>query len=292
MRAPVVGKPPELEDVLNARLFHPLARRLAFALRNTPVTPNMVSVSGVFVVAGAALAYTLVSWPVGVLVGFLLHMLWHVVDGADGDLARLTGRASPFGEMVDGMCDYAGHGILYVALAAFLDNSIGWIAWPLATLAAFSRAAQANHSESQRRTYLWRAYGVPWLQQSRAADQGPFVKRTLGGRIAAGLVAFYMAIGDAVSPRSAVLDAAAERAAADPEERERLHRLCKAEAGRTLFLQALLGSNPRTVLLGLSMLLGSPLWFFLVELVALNLLLAVAIREQKRANARVVAALA
>jgi len=290
-RPPLVGKPAELQDALNARLFHPLARRLAVALSATPVTPNMISVSGVFVVTAAACAYTLVSWPLGVLIGFTLHMLWHVVDGADGDLARLTGRASPFGEMVDGMCDYAGHAILYVALAAFLDDSIGWYAWPLATLAAFSRAAQSNHAESQRRTYLWRAYGVPWLRQTKEADEGPFHRRGLGARLLAAVGTFYMAIADAVSPTSPALDKAAEQAATDPALRDRLHTLCKSLSGRALTLQSILGSNQRTLLLGASMALGTPLWFFLVELLAFNLLLLVSIGEQKRVNARVAAGL-
>jgi phosphatidylglycerophosphate synthase len=38
----------------------------------------------------------------------MLHMGWHVLDGADGDLARMTGRASPQGELFDGICDYVG----------------------------------------------------------------------------------------------------------------------------------------------------------------------------------------
>ena len=150
-------RPPELEDWLNSRIYHPAARRLALALAPTAVTPNAVSAIGFAAIVAAGLAYLLIPLPLGALIGFLLHASWHVWDGADGDLARLTGKTSPLGEVIDGICDYLGHFCLYGLLAALLDDSIGWVAWPIAILSGCCRAVQANHCESQRRTYLWRA---------------------------------------------------------------------------------------------------------------------------------------
>ena len=96
------GRAPELQDALNRRVYHPLARALARRLHPTGVSPHAVSIAGMLLVWGAAHAYTRMGWPEGVLIGFALHLLWHVVDGADGDLARLTGKSSPMGELVDG----------------------------------------------------------------------------------------------------------------------------------------------------------------------------------------------
>lgn len=280
------GKPRELEDFLNRRVFHPLSRRLAVALVPTFVTPNMVSVAGAALVIAAGLFYaglSGLSFTAAVAIGFTLHMLWHVVDGADGDLARMTGRASPFGEMVDGVCDYASHALLYLLLATFLDDQIGLWAYPLGLASGLSRVAQANHAESQRRIYLWRAYGVPWMQQARASDDELFRRRG-GVGLLARLTAAYMWLADRLSPASAELDRAAERAVRDPAMRRRLTRLCKCASRRPLFLQALLGANPRTVLLGISMALGSPLFFFLAETTVMNLLLAASVRRQRRCN--------
>jgi hypothetical protein len=189
------------------------------------------------------------------------------------------------------MCDYAGHAILYVALAALLDDTLGWWAWPLATLAAVSRAAQSNHAESQRRTYLWRAYGVPWLQQTRPRDHDLSHRPGLGSRIMSGAAGAYLALANALSPSSKIVDGAVARAAGDLVARRRLKRMCKAASRHALFLQLILGANYRTLLLGLSMAAGSPLWFFLAESVAFNLLLLLSIRAQKRANARLAARL-
>jgi hypothetical protein len=277
---PRSGKPRELEDVLNRRLFHPLSRRLAAALAPTFVTPNMVSVTGALLVvaAGAVYSFGEASWTIAL--AFALHMLWHVVDGADGDLARRTGRASPFGEMVDGACDYLSHALIYLFLAMHLDDWIGAWAYVLGWAAGLSRVAQANHAESQRRTYLWRAYGVPWLKQAHDSQDEVFRRRGL----LAGLGRGYIWLAALLSPASPVLDRAAERAALDPAARRRLTRLCRSASREPLFLQAMLGANPRTLLLGLSMALGSPLWFFLAETTLLNLLLVWSIRRQKACN--------
>ena len=280
------SKPRELEGLLNWFVFHPLSRRLAVALAPTFVTPNMVSVLGAILVlaAGALYAgYTGLAFETAVAIGFTLHMLWHVVDGADGDLARLTGRASPFGEMVDGLCDYISHALLYLMLATFLDDQIGLWAYPLGLISGFSRVAQANHAESQRRIYLWRAYGVPWMQQAHESDDELFRKKG-GVGLLARVTAAYLWLADRLSPASAELDHAAEQATRDPAMRRRLSRLCKRASRQPLFLQGLLGANPRTILLGLSMALGSPLWFFLVETTLLNLLLVVSVRRQRRCN--------
>ena len=284
------GKPPELQSFLNRHLFHPLARRLAVLLSHTPVSPNMVSVFGAILVLAAGGCYAGLDWPEGVAIGFALHLMWHVVDGADGDLARLTGRASPFGETVDGACDYLSHAILYFMIATILDDHIGLWAYPLGFLSGFSRVAQANHAESQRRIYMWRAYGVPWLQQTTASEGTPRKSGAAGLFEAAGRA--YVALADKLSPAAPEIDRAAEKAANDPEARQHLARLCRCAFRRPLFLQMLLGANPRTVLLGVSMASGFPLLYFLVETTLLNLLLIASIREQKKCDARLAARLA
>jgi phosphatidylglycerophosphate synthase len=288
------GKPRELEDFLNRWLFHPLSRRLALLLAPTFVTPNMVSVLGGLLVLGAGFVYAGYAGLDGgsaVAIGLTLHLLWHVVDGADGALARLTGRATPFGEMVDGLCDYSSHALLYVILATTADDHVGWWIWPLGFAAGLSRVAQANHAESERRIYQWRAYGVPWLQQAKAKDQALF----RGGpakRFLAGLTSVYIWLANALSPAAAALDRAAEAATRDPALRHRLTRLARIAYRWPLLLQSLLGANWRTLLLGLCIFLGSPLWYFLVEATLLNLLLLASIRSTKRANACLEARLA
>ena len=285
------GRPLELQDALNRRLYHPLAARLARLLRPTGIHPNAVSVAGGLLVWAAAWAYTTVDGPQGVALGFAFHLLWHVVDGADGDLARLTGKASPTGELVDGVCDYSGHFVLYFALAFVLDNSIGAWAWPLAIAAGASHIAQTNHAETQRRSYLWWAYGIPWLKHAKAAGDAVFQERNWFTQTFGWMARDYLRLADAMSPHAARLDAIVEAAAGDRRRTARIRRLVRRASRRSLALQKAVGPNPRTIILGVSMALGSPLWFFLAEAVLLNLLLAWSVAHHNAIGRRLVAQL-
>lgn len=276
------SRAPEMEDWLNANIFHPLARLTAVGLEPTGISPNMVSVMGGISVVTAGFLFTFTPWPTSALLGATMLFLWHVLDGADGDLARLTGKASPLGELVDGACDYVSQIILYVFLAAFLDDSVGAAAWWIAAASGASRIVQANQAESQRRTYLWRVYGIPWLRNAKAGDDEVFSKKgplarflTAGGR-------FYIGLAGAINPGSSRVDALVEAASADHRVEVRSLSRRAGEAG--LRIQHWLGANPRSVMLSVSMAAGTPLWFFLYECVLLNILLAWSLRQQNRSN--------
>jgi phosphatidylglycerophosphate synthase len=296
---PAQGRPVEIEEWLNRVLIHPLSRRLVTVLIPTGVTPNMVSVMGVVMAAIAAGLYGGLPWPVSALLGFVAHLGWHVFDGADGDLARRTGKSSPSGEVVDGICDYLSHVVIYLVLAMILagqfrsgqfgDISPAW-AWVLAILAGLSRAVQANHYESSRRTYQWWVYGMPWIRQGlseRAAETGP---ATPWDRIRTGLGGSYLAISRLVTPDDSELEPLRARLLTGPKAPAM--RQLYAEAHKPLLKRAgWLGALHETQAIFLSMLAMSPLWVFIYILVALNGLMLVSISGQKRANHKLAVAL-
>ncbi len=85
-----------------------------------PLTPNAVSFIAFLTALAAALAAA--AWQNWVLAGVLVQ-LSSIIDGVDGALARLTGRASRAGGFLDTMLDrYADiavyGGVAYSALAA------------------------------------------------------------------------------------------------------------------------------------------------------------------------------
>ena len=278
LRPTVTGKPRELQGFLNRTLYHPAARRFAAFLVPTPVTPNMVSILGAAMVITTGVLYAQVGTPAAIVAGFMIHMLWHVVDGADGDLARMTGRASPIGEVVDGICDYGGHLVLYVLLASSLDDAIGGSAWVLAIGAGVSRAFQSVFAESSRRSYQWWAYGVPWIQHNKSAATG------IGGA----LTRLYLWASDLLTGGTSRVNALVAGAEVDPVERQRIARLAREFGPSILRIPAALGANPRTIILGLSMIAGSPIWFFLVEFSLLNILLVAGVIRQRAQCRRLV----
>lgn len=90
---------------LNRRMSRPLSRLLA----RTPLTPNQVSITA-FAMALASLALFITG--LNIWAG-LVAQVSSVVDGADGDLARLKGMSSRFGGFFDAVLDrYADAAIL------------------------------------------------------------------------------------------------------------------------------------------------------------------------------------
>ena len=294
-RAPIKrpARAREMQDALNHYIYHPLAWRLARLLAPTPITPNMVSVFGGMLVVAAGLVYWTTSGPLWAMAGMLLHVSWHVVDGADGDLARITGRTSPLGELVDGICDYVSHIVLYVLLAFVLTRTLGpgW-AWFWSLAAGASHIVQANHVEVQRRFYQHWTYGTPWLHNANRDDGALFRDKGGIGWLLRAVVAGYLRLAAGMSPNALRIDAAVIRAMqSDPALLTRIRTEVQQEQRPLLALLRYLGPNPRAVLLGLSMIAGSPLWYFLYLSVGLNSLLMLSVRLHDAAAGRVVSRL-
>jgi phosphatidylglycerophosphate synthase len=283
-------RPRELQDPLNHYLYHPLAWQLARRLAHTPLTPNMVSVLGALMVVAAGIAYANLAWPLGAALGMALHMGWHVVDGADGDLARLTGRSSPIGEMVDGLCDYSSHAVLYLILGWVMAQQPGFfsggIGWALLVVAGVSHAVQSNHVEVQRRQYQWWVYGTPWLRHSHGQGDSATSKSIFGG-----LVSAYLNAASGMTPHALKIDAAVDAAKDDPARLAVIATAVRAEAPPLLFMCKVLGPNPRAIVLGLSMFAGTPLWYMLYQAIVLNLLLAISVAMHNSAARRIAAKL-
>jgi CDP-L-myo-inositol myo-inositolphosphotransferase len=93
----------------------PLSISLSRLLVHTPVTPNQISFSTlVLSVVGAVVATA--GGYVDFLVAAVLFQLASVIDGTDGEVAKLKFLSSAFGEWVDTVCD----NIAYLAFLAGL----------------------------------------------------------------------------------------------------------------------------------------------------------------------------
>ncbi|MCH8848137.1 MAG: CDP-alcohol phosphatidyltransferase family protein [Chloroflexi bacterium] len=119
---------------VNRRLSRPIARLLA----HTPVTPNQVSVLSLAIAAGA-----FVSFLYGLhIVGGLLAQLSSIVDGVDGDLARLTGSSSRFGGFLDAVIDRYSDSLILLGVSVWAasgdDPTFAWVAGFAALAGSFA----------------------------------------------------------------------------------------------------------------------------------------------------------
>src|SRR3569623_57635 len=164
----------------------------------------------------------------------------------------------------------------------------GW-SWTLASFAGASHILQTNQAETQRRSYLFWVYGVPWIKHAHARGDHVFSNRdwfSLGFSWGARL---YLMLAKGITPASDRIDRAID--AAGPERRRRISRLAKAVSQRSLFCSKLIGPNPRTIILGICMGLGSPIYYFVAEIMLLNLLLVASVVQHNIATRRLLAAI-
>ncbi|MBS7641401.1 MAG: CDP-alcohol phosphatidyltransferase family protein [Candidatus Bathyarchaeia archaeon] len=104
---------------INRKFSRPVARFLA---RYPSITPNHISLLSFFTALASGLAFYL-CYPA---LGGILSQIASILDGVDGDLAKLTFRTSPFGGFLDAMLDrYADTAILAGMIGAIINAGLG-----------------------------------------------------------------------------------------------------------------------------------------------------------------------
>lgn len=106
---------------------HRLGAALALRLRDSRVTPNLVSVVSVLLYLPVSVYVLTLRAPVGpvsAVAVFVTVQLAYTLDCTDGLLARLRGQASAFGSWLDRVFDFCGHVILITSLLVFAVRSL------------------------------------------------------------------------------------------------------------------------------------------------------------------------
>jgi archaetidylinositol phosphate synthase len=103
-------------DVWTNYLYYPLSIRLVYAIRNTSITPNALTLASLLLaLVGCALFAQ--GGQACVWAGLLLVQLSYVVDCADGQLARYKQLFSPLGGWLDQTADRVKEFAVYFSLA-------------------------------------------------------------------------------------------------------------------------------------------------------------------------------
>jgi phosphatidylglycerophosphate synthase len=117
---------------------HRLTRLMVRPLVHTAVTPNHLTTGRLVtgVAACGAFAVGDATWDFW---GGVIWIVSCLLDRADGELARLSGRTSPGGHQYDYACDIIVNGLLFVGIGVGLrDSALGGWAIVLGVLAGAS----------------------------------------------------------------------------------------------------------------------------------------------------------
>jgi len=147
------------EGVISKYLNRKISTRLTGLVARLPLTPNQVSFISFFIGLAGAAAFAL-----GVpAAGGLLTQLSSIVDGMDGELARLKFMKSGFGDFADSVLDRYMDGFLILGMTYYVFLStgsvwtwaLGWTAMVGATMSSFYKEKYKVHTG---KTYISQKY--------------------------------------------------------------------------------------------------------------------------------------
>jgi len=82
-----------------------------------------------------------------------------VFDSSDGQLARMAGKSTKLGLILDGICDNFVFASVYLCSAATMTHIYGGWIFPIAVLAGASHSFQSSMLDFYNREYLYFGYG-------------------------------------------------------------------------------------------------------------------------------------
>ncbi len=276
-----VRRASEIEEPTNAWFFQPLSTAIVPFLARLHLTPNMVSVAGMVFGAAAAFFYAHYAVrPAWCYIGFALMLLWHVLDGADGQLARLTNSQSEFGKVIDGICDYVVFIAVYLGITWAASNHHGPWVWALMLAAGAAHAIQAGAYETQRQMFDF------WALSKKSAEvPAPDSKPKPG--LFAGLAYGYGRMQFRFSGLTrGYFDALYAFAAHKPEAMPAMREAYRRHFAHTVHKWGIMCANYRTYAIFIACVIGHPLWFFIWEVAVLLPLHLLLVAQQRRWNAQ------
>ncbi|MCZ6816194.1 MAG: NTP transferase domain-containing protein [Planctomycetota bacterium] len=125
------------DGYVSVRLNRPISTRISARLVSTEITPNQITVIS-FLISLLGAGLLSVGQYAVVLVGGLLVQLASVIDGCDGEIARLKHMSSARGAWLDTVLDrYADMAVALAVTYAFATAHAGPLPWIVGFLAAF-----------------------------------------------------------------------------------------------------------------------------------------------------------
>ena len=278
----------EIEEATNLYFIHPIASRLVPIFAALRITPNAVSVAGMLFGSLAGGAYYHYQSPYYAIAGFVLMIAWHVMDGADGQLARLTHAQSPSGKVLDGICDYVTFIAVYTGLALSLSRQYGEWIWALVIAAGVCHILQSAAYEVQRQEYAFWGLGrksaefLPATAPPRDAATASPVRR-LSDFLYRCYVGVQFLAADVTPEFHQRLGRALER---QPERTADLRRQYREAFAPSVRRWAVMSANYRTLGIFICAVAGAPQYYFWFEIIGFNAILILLLAQRRARYAR------
>jgi len=144
----------DTEEFIDIYFYRPIGYRWALLFRKLNISPNTVTIAAIIIGIGAGVCFGFSSLKINFL-GMLLLIWANSYDSADGQLARMTGKTSSIGRMLDGLCGIVWFLVIYTAICVRLTPSWGIWIWALGVITGYFHTKQTSMADYYRNIHLF-----------------------------------------------------------------------------------------------------------------------------------------
>lgn len=143
----------DTEEFIDIHFYRPIGYRWALFFNRFGVSPNSITIASIFIGIAAGICFYFQNLTINI-VGMLLLIWANSYDSADGQLARMTGKKTPLGRILDGFSGDLWFISIYAAICLRLTPEWGIWIWLLAAVTGFFHSKQAAMADYYRNIHL------------------------------------------------------------------------------------------------------------------------------------------
>lgn len=279
----------DTEEWLDVHFTRPIGLVFALFWNKLGVHPNVITILSIFLGIGAGICFYYTDLWHNVA-GVLLLMFANFCDSTDGQMARLTGKKTLIGRMLDGFSGDVWFFCIYVALCMRMQNqpipgmeqTWGIWIWVLGAIAGFlCHSPQSSLSDYYRNIHLFFLKGKSGSELDNSEQQRKVFEQMKADKDWLGCLFFYNYANYCRSQEKRTpkfqrffqLYNEAQTAEASQQEMRELVRLSFLEGSRPLMKYTnVLTFNTRAICIYITALLNCPWVYFLFEIIVLSIL--------------------
>lgn len=289
-------KSSDTEEHIDLAFYRPIGFAWACLAERLGITPNAITIASIFLGVGAGICFWYSSLGINII-GIGLLIWANSFDSADGQLARMTKQYSRIGRILDGAAGDMWFISIYVAICLRTVRTVPffsehpWVIWVIASLAGIFHAKQAATADYYRQMHLLFLKGAGGSELDSSSDilaryNELSWSKNFFSKLVAKVYYLYTRSQEKSTKSMQQLNAAIKSAPQGMNARAReeflnLSRpLCKWENFMTF--------NWRSIFLFISILIGQPWIYFIIELTIFNIVLVYTIRKHEQACRKVI----
>jgi len=150
----------DTEETFDLIFYRPIGYMWACIARRLGISPNAITIASIFIGIGAGVCFYFNNFWINVAACILL--MWaDSFDSADGQLARMTGRYSRLGRVLDGISGDLWFVAIYAAICLRENHTSDffmahkWVIWIFAAVTGLMHATQAAMADYYRQFHLY-----------------------------------------------------------------------------------------------------------------------------------------